>query len=187
MANCSATPVNFYRIPHEVHISDIWNSFYFFLIIPVAYFGSTLTVLLMINIIRYKRPICDLLIFIIALNDFCLVFTPTVIAQVVDHWFGKEICYMHYFLNVFSEANVLILITLASCERFWIVCKPFHYHRLATVRLILRIVAAIFTFNLSLAASPMFVLPVTLVPITQLVEAISNQHNHTNQRNCSHY
>ena len=121
----------------------------------------------MIKIIRYKRTICDLLIFIIALNDFGLVmfvFTPTVIAQVVDHWFGKEICYMHYFLNVFFGANVLMLITVASCERCWIVCRPFHYHRVATVRLILGIVAAIFAFNLALAASPMFVLPVTLQP-----------------------
>ena len=114
MVDCS--PYNhqdYIRPSYELDIPDVWNIIYFYLIVPVAYIGSILTMILMITILLHKPSICDILVGVLAINDFCLVmliFTPTVDAQTVNHWFGVEVCYMHYMLM--------------SCERFWAICKP---------------------------------------------------------------
>ena len=116
---------DFIQPMYELSISNFWDILYFGIVNPIAYIGSTLTLLLMVEILRYKRTIFDLLIGILAINDFCLVmfcFTPTVIAQVVDHWFGESICYMYAILNKFFIGNIFCALVFMSVERWWAIC-----------------------------------------------------------------
>ena len=102
---------------YELHISSVWDILYFGIVNPIAYIGSTLT-LLMVEILRYKRTVPALLIGILAINDFCLVifcFTPTVIAQVMTYWCGEAICSIHAILNNFFTSPPTYFLYLCLC------------------------------------------------------------------------
>ena len=98
------------------------------------------------------------------------IFTPTVVAQTVDHWFGVEVCYMHYhdyhymMINAIFSYNLIFVLTLMSCERFWAICKPWHYHKWATQKLILIAVAILVAICGSLITIPTFLIPISLHP-----------------------
>ena len=121
----------------------------------------------MVEILRYKRTIPDLLVGILAINNFCLImfsFTPTAIAQAVDHWFGESICYMHAILNNFFIANIFCVLVFMSVERWWAICKPFHYQRVVSIKLVSSLVLMLTIASGVTAVVPPVLMPVTLLP-----------------------
>ena len=168
MDNCThQSDQDFIQPVYELDIDPIWDTLYYSIVMPVAYIGSSLTMLLMSNILYHRRTIPDILVGILAINNFGMVmfvFTPSVIAKVVNHWFGQGVCFMHIVFGKFFVANIFFVIISLSFERYWAICKPFHYQRYSTLKIAMIVIIASTVFCLFFSVVPPHLIPYSVLP-----------------------